>query len=82
MLVEVRVRFDLYWDQILWQNLNLEKMQFDVDLAPNRAFNILKYRLHKQKIRVFFKYLYFKMIPYEAEVVVQYFERWVDTFVR
>ena len=58
-------------------------MQFDVDLAPNRAFNILKYCLHKQKMRgFFFKYLYFEMIPYEAEVVVQYFERWVDTFVR
>ena len=40
MLDEVRVRFDLYSNQILLPNQDLVRMQFDVDLAPNRALSI------------------------------------------
>lgn len=40
MFDEVRVRFDLYSNQILLPNQDREKMQFDGDLAPNRALII------------------------------------------
>lgn len=37
-LDEVRVRFDPYLNRILWQNQDQEKMQWDGDLAQNRAY--------------------------------------------